>query len=304
MRRGLSGRISFAESESFRSSKFEENGVPRSLTVALIHEVFHEGDGAMRLCRRLREARDQGAELALLPELPLQPWIPATRERREEDAEEPGGPIHRGLAESARQVGIGVMGGAIVRDPSTGRRFNRALLYDGGGRLVDIYDKLHVPCEEGFWEQDHYEPGDSPPRRVDAFDLPLGMQICSDLQRPQGVYLLGAMGAAAVFGPRATPTASYERWRRVVRTDAQLGAVYVISVNRPAPEGAVPIGGASIAASPDGEVLLESTEPVACLTLEAGAVERAREDYPGYLDVRSDLYARAWNAIAGDIERS
>jgi predicted amidohydrolase len=86
----------------------------------------------------------------------------------------------------------------------------------------------------------------------------------------------------------------------VVRTDAQLGAVYVISVNRPAPEGGAPIGGPSIAASPDGDVLLESTEPVACLKLDSGVVERAREGYPGYLDVRSDLYASAWQAVAGD----
>ena len=138
---------------------------------------------------------------------------------------------------------------------------------------------------------------DTPPRRVDAFGLPVGMQICSDLQRPQGVYLLGAMGAAAVFGPRATPLSSYERWRRVIRVDAQLAATYVISVNRPAPERDAPIGGPSLVAAPDGEVLLESTEPVACVTLDSERVERAREDYPGYLDVRSMLYARAWGAL-------
>lgn len=268
-----------------------------SLTVAMIHEVFHDPEGPERLAQRLAEARKAGAALALLPELPLQRWIPAAREPRDGDAEEPGGPIHRALAAAARDAGIGVMGGVIVRDPASGRRFNRALLLDASGELVGSYDKLHVPCEEGFWEKDHYEPGDDPPQRVDAFGLPLGMQICSDLQRPQGVYLLGARGAAAVFGPRATPPQSYERWRRVIRTAALLAAIHVISVNRPAPENGVPIGGPSIAVGPDGEVLAESTNPVTCVTLEAAAVARARKDYPGYLDVRADLYARAWDAI-------
>ena len=270
------------------------------MTVALIHEVFHGADGPERLARRLEEARRGGAELALLPELPLQPWIPATRECREEDAEEPGGPIHRLLAEAARNGSIGVMGGAIVREPASGRRFNRALLFDAQGRLVERYDKLHIPCEEGFWERDHYEPGDEPPRRVDAFGMPFGLQICSDLQRPQGVWLLGAAGAAAVFGPRATPPGSYERWRRVIRADALLAAAYVISVNRPAPEGGVEIGGPSLAVGPDGEPLVESTDPVAWVTLEQSKVLAAREDYPGYLDVRAGLYARAWSDLAGE----
>jgi predicted amidohydrolase len=272
--------------------------VSERLTVALIHEVFHGPEGPGRLRRRLDEARRGGAELALLPELPLQPWIPATKDFREEDAEPPGGPLHRCLARASRDSGIGVMGGAIVRDPSSGRRFNRALLYDARGELVETYDKLHVPCEEGFWEAHHYDAGDRPPRRVDAFGLPCGMQICSDLQRPQGVYLLAAQGAAAVFGPRATPATSYDRWRRVIRVAAQLSAAYVISVNRPSPEGGAPIGGPTVVAGPNGETLAESTDPVGWVTLESSAVERAREDYPGYLDVRADLYARAWRELA------
>lgn len=269
-----------------------------SMTVALVHDLFHGADGPERLELRLGEARRGGAELALLPELPLQPWVPATRERRDEDVEQPGGPIHRLLADAARSCSIGVMGGAIVRDPSSGRRFNRALLFDAEGQLVEQYDKLHIPYEEGFWEREHYEPGDAAPRRVDAFGLPFGLQICSDLQRPQGTFLLGAAGAAAVFGPRATPPGSYPNWRRVIRINALLSATYVISVNRPEPERGVEIGGPSIAVGPDGEPLVESTNPVAWVTLERSKVAAARADYPGYLDVRADLYARAWSVLA------
>jgi predicted amidohydrolase len=273
--------------------------VANTLTVALVHEVFHGPDGPVRLRQRLDEARGGGGELALLPELPLQTWVPATKDARDEDAEPTGGSLHRLLSDASRESKIGVMGGAIVRDASTGRRFNRALLYDARGELAGTYDKLHVPCEEGFWEAHHYDAGDEPPHRVDTFGLPVGMQICSDLQRPQGVYLLGAQGAAAVFGPRATPATSYQRWRRVIRIAAQLSATYVISVNRPSPEGGAPIGGPSVVADPDGELLVETTEPVTCVTLESSAVDRAREEYPGYLDVRAELYARAWRELAG-----
>jgi len=268
-----------------------------TMTVALIHEVFHGPGREQRLHERLGQARRRGADLALLPELPLDPWVPASRNPRDGDAEPPDGPRQRLLAAAARAAGIGVHGGAIVHDAASGERRNRALLLDATGRLVATYDKLHLPCEPGFWERDHYGPGDEPPHRVDGFALALGLQICSDLQRPAGTQLLGALGAEAILAPRATPPESYERWRTVIRADAITSASYVVSVNRPAPEGAAPIGGPSIAVAPGGEVLAETTEPLALLRLERAAVAAARRDYPGYLDVRAELYARAWAAL-------
>ena len=51
-----------------------------ALTVALVSEVFHDPAGPARLRSFLEEAKRRGAELAVLPELPLHPWVPATRE--------------------------------------------------------------------------------------------------------------------------------------------------------------------------------------------------------------------------------
>jgi len=268
-----------------------------ALKVAIVHEVFHGPEGTDRLRRRLREAREAGATLALLPELPLHPWVPASREARDRDAEAPEGALHQSMAEAAREAGIGVHGGAIVRDPAAGKRFNRALLFDRQGELVGTYDKMHVPCEDGFWEADHYEPGEMLPRPIDTFGMPLGMQICSDVQRPALSNALGAMGAELILAPRATPTTSYERWSTILRAIAISSVSYVISVNRPAPEGGAPIGGASVAIAPDGTVLTETTEPLTTVALDRSVVEEARRDYPGYLDVRADLYARAWSEV-------
>jgi predicted amidohydrolase len=265
------------------------------LNVAAIHQVFH-GDGATgRLRQALVRARDAGADLALLPELPLDPWIPATRQPRDADAESRSGPRHDALAQGAREAGIGVLGGAIVLD--RGERFNRALLFDGDGELIAHYDKLHVPCEEGFWESDHYGQGGALTPPSDHFGLRIGLQICSDMQRPQSVTALAAMGAEAILAPRATPRASHERWRTVLRAAAIAGACYVVSINRPRAGDAAAIGGPSLVVGPDGEVLVESEDPLTVVALDRRTVERARRDYPGYLDVRADLYATSWRSI-------
>ncbi|HTQ79378.1 MAG TPA: carbon-nitrogen hydrolase family protein, partial [Thermoanaerobaculia bacterium] len=124
-----------------------------TLRVALLSEVFPNGAADLeRLVRRLASARGEGAELVVLPELALNPWSPATPVPREEDAEPPGGPRHRALATAARQAGIAVLGGAIVRHPTSGVRRNVALLLDAAGELLGSYAKLHLPDEEGFHE--------------------------------------------------------------------------------------------------------------------------------------------------------
>jgi predicted amidohydrolase len=268
------------------------------LGVALVHETFADGDGPVRLLARLREARGLGADLAVLPELPLHAWSPATRTARDEDAEVPGGPLQREQAAAAREAGIAVLGGVIVREAASGHRFNRALLFDAGGRVLGGYDKLHVPSEPGFWETDHYDPGREPPRRIDGLALPLGIQICSDFTRPEGCLMLGARGVAAILGPRATPLETYDRWRLVLRADAVTSCAYVVSVNRPGPEAGVGIGGPSLAIAPDGTLLVESTDPVRVVVLDSRAAAAARRDYPGYLPTRSGLYVKGWTEIA------
>lgn len=269
-----------------------------TLTVALISDVFFDNDAAARLEARLREARGLGAGLALLPEIPLNPWSPATTTARDDDAEPLEGPRHRALASAARAVGIGVVGGAIVRDPVGGARHNTALVFDASGRHVASYRKVHLPDEDGFREPCHYEPGDRAPFVIGGFGVPFGLQICSDNNRPQGSHLLGAMGAHAILAPRATDAGTWARWRTVLVANAMTSCAYVLSVNRPAPEQGVPLGGPSLAVGPSGEVLLETSDPVAIVTVESGAVARAKRAYPGYLPVYAGLYAEAWRQVS------
>ena len=265
------------------SSRAIAAGASQRLSVALISDVFFDATGRDRLYAQLREAAARGVDLAILPELPLNPWSPATPVARDEDAEPPGGPRARFLAEAARDAGVAVLGGVIERDPATGRRHNTALLVDAAGAVAASYRKLHLPDEPGFFEGCHYEAGDDVPHVVHALAMPIGIQVCSDANRPIGTFALAAAGAEAILVPRATERATFARWRLVLQANALVSAAYVVSVNRPAPEQGVALGGPSIVVSPDGEVLLETTEAVAIATLDRAVVAAARKRYPGYL---------------------
>ena len=269
------------------------------LTVALVSEVFWQPDGLGRLAERLDQCVERGADVALLPELPLNPWRPATKDAVDEDAEPMDGPRAQAQTTAAREAGIGLVGGIIHRDLETGRRTSRALVIDRSGELLAIYEKLHLPHEPGFWETSHYEPGTAAPERIDGFGMAVGVQICSDTNRPEGSHLLGAQGVEAILIPRATEEKTYQRWKTVFRANAMTSGSYVLSVTRPDTEAGVLIGGPSIAVDPNGTVLVETTDQVAIVTLESRVVTAARSAYPGYLPVRARLYADAWRELAG-----
>jgi len=268
-----------------------------NLTVALISEVFPKAANITHLRDALKLARSMGAELAALPELPLNRCAPATKTLDASDAEAPGGQRHQTLSNAARDVGIGLVGGAIVRDPKSGRRHNTAVVFGRTGTLAESYRKLYLPEEEGFWETCHYDPGDDLPSVIEAFPLRLGLQICSDINRPEGARLLAALGAEVIIVPRATEASTFGRWKTVFIATAMTSCAYVLSVARPRPEFDVPLGGPSIAIAPTGEVLVETTEPLAVVTMHRGCVEEARTRYPGYSATRADLLAEGWKRV-------
>ena len=267
------------------------------LRVALVTEVFFFDLKGVKLRRHIARAKAEGADLAILPELPLNEWAPHSRVAKPEDAEEPDGPRQRAMSEAAAEAGIGLLGGAIVRDPDTGTRHNTALLYGPDGSCLARYRKIHLPEEEGYWETSHYEAGSAPPEVVEGFPLRLGLQICSDVNRPDGFQLLAAQGAEVVCAPRATPPETWDRWLTVLRANAIMSGTYVVSVNRPRPEHGTAIGGPSVVIAPSGDIVAETAEPLHVVELSRDMVEEAGREYPGYLKRFPSVYAAGWSRL-------
>ena len=260
------------------------------LTVALISEIF---SSERELVGCLERARNRGATLAILPELPFNLWSPATKAASAEDAEGPGGWRENMLCAAAKKAGIAVLGGVIRKD-SSGLRTNLALLSDSHGCVIGSSAKHVLPDEEGFWECDHYQPSEDLPRVIEFTGAKLGVQICSDANRPTAAQLLAAQGVQVILAPRATSPASWEWWRLAYQAMALTCSAWVVSVGRPRPEFGVDIGGPSLVVNPMGEVILETTDRIAVTTLDLRAVEDARRSYPGYLAWATKMYAAGW----------
>jgi predicted amidohydrolase len=113
------------------------------------------------------------------------------------------------------------------------------------------------------------------------------------LHREVATHALAALGAQVILHPRATEPDTFASWRLVMQATALTASVWILSVNRPRPEGGTPLGGPSCVVAPDGTVVLETSERIAIAQVDPAACTRARAEYPGYLPLRTDLYARA-----------
>lgn len=265
----------------------------QSISVALISEVFCSEDA---LVESLMKASEEGAELAVLPELPFNAWSPATKIVNPKDAEPAGGPREMTLRNAAKKMGIAVLGG-LIRELPDGHRINLALLVDANGEIIGASEKHVLPDEDGFWECDHYQPSQHPPEIIEFQRAKLGIQICSDANRPTAAQLLGAQGVQVILAPRATSPASWARWRLAYRAMALTTSAWVLSVCRPQSEFGIEIGGPSLIVNPMGDVVLETTECLSTYEIDLQEVSDARKAYPGYLDWPAETYVNGWNKV-------
>ena len=111
--------------------------------------------------------------------------------------------------------------------------------------------------------------------------------------------MLGASGAVLIVAPRATELATWPRWKPVLVANALTSCCFVASVNRPSPEDGVLIGGPSFAVDPTGRILVESTDVISCFQVDVDSIPDRRIEYPGYLDIRTDLYVEGWKRLEG-----
>lgn len=272
-----------------------------STRIALISEVYPDPSPEL-LASDLSVASSRGAAIVVLPECPAQAWVPARADPDDADAELAGGPRELRQSQAAREAGVALLGGGIELC-ADGVRRNAAVLWDCNGVERLRYHKMHIPDEPGFREAAHYGAGTRAPSVVEIEGLQVGVQICSDNQRPDGAMMLAAQGCECILNPRATEPGLLDRWRTIWSANAMTASCWILSVNRPRPELGTPLRGPSVAVGPDGAMREESTDKFLFVDVDVESVHEARRAYPGYLAIPSGIYAAAWSGLPGRAAR-
>jgi predicted amidohydrolase len=236
----------------------------------------------------LEEAARRGAQLAALPENFAFMGL-ADADKRGIAEDDGRGPIQDFLAESARRLGIWVVGGTVpLRGDESGRVAAASLVYDAAGERRARYDKMHlfdiqVPDrDESYRESAHVAPGSA----LVVVETPLGrlgLSVCYDVRFPELFRRLSAAGAEILAVPSAfTEPTGRAHWEVLLRARAVENLCFVLA---PAQSGFHPNGretyGDSLIIDHWGRVLDRLPRGRGCITAEID-LERQRRDRRGF----------------------
>jgi nitrilase len=238
----------------------------------------------------LRAAAEAGAELAVLPEYFCLMGARDTDKLAVREAFG-SGPVQDFLADSARRLGLWIVGGTLPLEAGDAHHVrNASLAFSPGGECVARYDKIHLfrfdNGREQFDESRVIEAGGTP----QAFTLPsrdghawrVGLSVCYDLRFPE---LYRSLGADLLLVPSAfTAVTGEAHWELLLRARAIENLAYVAA---PAQGGRHPHGrrtwGHSMVVDPWGAVLAERQEDgpgVVVAELDAARLAQVRQQLP------------------------
>jgi predicted amidohydrolase len=272
------------------------------VTLAQIDCLLGDVEANLRRAKEIvAEAKDEGADLVVFPELSLAGY--ALKEFSTDVAIEARSEPIVSLAEEAGETGV------VVGFCEEGRGFHiyNSAAYLEGGSLLHLHRKLYLPNYRIYEERKHYNPGQS----MRAFDTRLGrmaMLICNDAWQPFVPFIAVQDGAQVLIIPANSGRYPYpelldtkEYWRDITRFYARMLESYVIFVNRIGEEDNLVFLGHSHVVDPWGRVVAEGPERAEALItvdIDLGNVRRRRREVPLVKEARLALLSKELSRLA------
>jgi len=275
-----------------------------SATIGLIQMAMGDDREANveRAFAMARAAREQGAELIVLPELFSGIYFckyPAAQKYFAWAEPVPDGPLCSRLAELARELEAVVVG-SIFERVQDGFQFNTAVVFERDGTYLGKSRKMHIPEDPGYQEKYYFAPGDSDYPVFHTSLIDLAAPTCWDQWYPEVARLAYLKGAELIVYPTCigdqpndADIDTSEPWQLVMRGHAVANCIYVAACNRVGVEDGQAFYGRSFVADPDGDKIAEAgreSEEVITATLSRAALRAAREASPFLRDRRVDSY--------------
>jgi len=233
-----------------------------------------------RMIALMDEAKAEGADFIVYPELALTTFFPRWyhEDRRDADAwfeADMPGAATAALFDRARTHGMAMSFGYAELTPE-GQHFNTSILVDKSGTIVGKYRKIHLPGHVEYdperthqhLEKRYFEPGDLgfPVWRV--LGGILGMCICNDRRWPETYRVMGLQGVEMVTLGFNTPSVNSQRGgegleqrlfhhRLSCQAGAYQNATWVVAVAKAGDEDGHHLTGGTLIVDPNGFIVAE-----------------------------------------------
>ncbi|ADU72896.1 N-carbamoyl-D-amino-acid hydrolase [Pantoea sp. At-9b] len=235
-----------------------------------------------RMLALLEQARQQGCELVVFPELALTTFFPRwyMEDQQEVDSwfeREMPGTVTQPLFDFSREHGIAISFGYAELTPE-GRHFNTSIVTDRQGNIVGKYRKVHLPGHDEYdphrdfqhLEKRYFEPGDLGFPTWENEGAVMGMCICNDRRWPETYRVMGLQGVELITLGYNTPSVNaLERnegeTKRLFHSElcmqagAYQNATWVVGVAKAGVEDGFPLMGGSVIVDPNGFVVARAS---------------------------------------------
>jgi predicted amidohydrolase len=235
-----------------------------------------------RMIKLMDEAKQQGVELIVFPELALTTFFPRwyIEDQVELDlffeTEMPNSetiPLFKKAAELSMGFYLGFA--ELIKENGKNRHFNTSILVDDKGSLIGKYRKIHLPGhfenepDRAFQhlEKRYFETGNLGFPTFEAFGGQMGMCLCNDRRWPETFRMLGLQGAELVMLGYNTP-AHYPpvpehdhlndfHNHLVMQAGAYQNGTWVVGVAKAGNEENCDLIGGTCIIAPTGEIVAE-----------------------------------------------
>lgn len=233
----------------------------------------HVAENLQQVEQLIKQAREEQAELVLLPE------NFAFMGLHETDKLQIGevfgvGPIQEKISQLAKEFGLWIVAGTIPLKSMGSKVRASCLVYDAQGKCAARYDKIHlfdvsVSAGEAYKESMSIERGHD----LALVDTPIGkigLTVCYDLRFPELYQLLMLKGAQLFTVPSAfTAVTGLAHWEVLLRARAIENLCYVLAANQGGRhENGRTTFGHSMVVDPWGKVLAQKEIGVGVVTAE------------------------------------
>lgn len=239
--------------------------------------------------RLVKEAKEKGAALAILPENVA--LMKETGTSYDNIAfTEANHPFLAAATDWAKDLQLFIQIGSLaIRDPGLPKLSNRSLLLSPSGKVVARYDKIHLfdvslPDGKTYNESANFLHGSE----AVAVRLPfgtLGMTVCYDVRFPQLYRALAKAGAEVITVPAAfTKLTGEAHWHTLLCARAiETGCYIAASTQYGTHPGKRETFGHALIVDPWGTIIAEATTPeeqVILAEVDRAKVTKARSHIP------------------------
>jgi predicted amidohydrolase len=239
-----------------------------------------------RLDTTAAEARAQGAELLVCPEMSLTGYQigPDVVAKLAEPAD---GALTQAAAAIAQRHRIAIVCGYPEHN-AQGKPYNAVQFIGADGERLANYRKTHL---FGGIDRAQFSPGPQVPVVFAWKGWRLGLLICYDIEFPEPARGLAQDGVDAILVPTANMIDFDEVQRVLLPARALENRVFVAYANACGQEGDTTYGGLSTVCAPMGAVQAQAgrDEQLLLTTLDRSALQQARHTSQ-WADRRTDLY--------------